>query len=179
MTNMAASSIYYPTQYLTILPRHGKVVHTLARASSVMIGERCRYYSLKSTKEAMQKTCSVCIVALIYENIIDNRSCKSERSRRFRKLFAHAFPDGALLEQEPLLAHYLDLFTTRLKTINRWAGTRSSRRDGILQLYDVRHHRVCLALSTLLSITRPESFLEILSSASPSGLSRAASIICR
>ena len=34
---------------------------------------------------------------------------------RFRKLFAHAFSDSALLEQEPLLTHYFDLLITRLQ----------------------------------------------------------------
>ena len=35
---------------------------------------------------------------------------------RFRKLYAHAFSDSALLEQEPLLTHYFDLLITRLKS---------------------------------------------------------------
>ena len=34
---------------------------------------------------------------------------------RIRKLLAHAFFDSALLEQEPLLAHYFDLLVTKLK----------------------------------------------------------------
>ena len=32
-----------------------------------------------------------------------------------RKLLGYAFSDGALLEQEPLLAHYFDLLISRLK----------------------------------------------------------------
>ena len=32
-----------------------------------------------------------------------------------RKLLAHAFTDSALLEQEPLLTHYLDLLVFKLK----------------------------------------------------------------
>ncbi|KAL8714008.1 MAG: hypothetical protein Q9220_002154 [cf. Caloplaca sp. 1 TL-2023] len=44
---------------------------------------------------------------------------------RIRKLFAHAFSDGALLEQEPILAHYFDLLVARLKRqINGDAGGR-------------------------------------------------------
>ena len=35
---------------------------------------------------------------------------------RFRKLFAHAFSDSALIEQEPLLTHYFDLLISRLKS---------------------------------------------------------------
>ncbi|KAL8948520.1 MAG: hypothetical protein Q9222_005301 [Ikaeria aurantiellina] len=34
---------------------------------------------------------------------------------RIRKLFAHAFSDGALLEQEPILTHYFDLLVAQLK----------------------------------------------------------------
>jgi hypothetical protein len=32
-----------------------------------------------------------------------------------RKLFAHAFSDTALLEQDPLLTHYFDLLVDKLK----------------------------------------------------------------
>ena len=55
--------------------------------------------------------CVVLNMKILFTIVVANQTDHT----RFRKLFAHAFSDSALLEQESLLTHYFDLLIMKLK----------------------------------------------------------------
>lgn len=55
--------------------------------------------------------CVVLNMKFLFTTVVANQTDHT----RFRKLFAHAFSDSALLEQESLLTHYFDLLIMKLK----------------------------------------------------------------
>ena len=49
-----------------------------------------------------------------YKEVLKSIAADQADHTRIRKLFAHAFSDTALLEQEPILTHYFDLLVKKL-----------------------------------------------------------------
>ena len=96
---------------------------------------------------------------------------------RIRKLFSHAFSDSALLEQEPLLTIYFKLLVLKLK--EKIDGPAQGRVDMMafynFTTFDIIGYFLLPFLSN--SGTLFDVCIVTLSSASPSELSRVASII--
>ncbi|KAL8869394.1 MAG: hypothetical protein Q9198_007899 [Flavoplaca austrocitrina] len=110
--------------------RYGKVVRTSPNALSFITAEAWKgklcsdkkdnrsskllptdIYNLKPDRTENAKDPSFYQAA---KNILSTGANQKDHTR-FRRLYAHAFTDTALLEQEPLLTRYFDLLVTKLK----------------------------------------------------------------
>ncbi|KAL8886186.1 MAG: hypothetical protein Q9215_006069 [Flavoplaca cf. flavocitrina] len=90
--------------------RYGKVVRTSPNALSFITAEAWKgIYNLKPDRTENAKDPS------FYQADGNILSANQKDHTRFRRLYAHAFTDTALLEQESLLNRYFDLLVTKLK----------------------------------------------------------------
>ncbi|KAF2228481.1 putative benzoate 4-monooxygenase cytochrome P450 [Viridothelium virens] len=96
--------------------RYGSAVRISPNALSFSTAQAWRdIYALKADRTELAKDPGYYKKGEAANIVCTYHSADQTDHARIRKLFAHAFSDSALLEQEPLLTNYFDLLVTKLK----------------------------------------------------------------